>query len=155
AYGAAVQQLPGFAVGIYGPTADNACIEEIETLLARPVDLPAVLGDQHRLALMYGDLRWANLDFEWHSTPPYSCSPPALRGQRSGTPNIAERCCSVKRATRVTALHEPDLAFQWPARLMIRSAIVRPSSDSRLDFGFLGPDWRNAGVVAALRDGQL
>jgi hypothetical protein len=73
AYGAGVQQLPGFAVCIYGPTADNARIEEIETLRARPVDLPGLLADQHRLALVYGDLRWADLYPEWHSTPPW-CS---------------------------------------------------------------------------------
>jgi hypothetical protein len=54
---------------IYGPTADNACIEEIETLLTRPVDLLALLGDQHRLAVMYGNLWWANLYLEWHDAP--------------------------------------------------------------------------------------
>src|SRR6266478_5076006 len=50
--GATVQQLPGFAVGRDGPTADNARIEEVEPLFARPVDLSVLLGDQHRLALV-------------------------------------------------------------------------------------------------------
>jgi hypothetical protein len=69
--GAAVQQLPGFAVGIDGPTANNARVEEVESLFAGPVDLPVLLGDQHRLALVDGDLRWAYLDLKRHEAPPY------------------------------------------------------------------------------------
>jgi hypothetical protein len=65
--GAAVQQLPGFAVGVNPPAADNAGIKEIEALVAGPIDLPVLLVDQHRLALVDGDLRWADLDFDRHS----------------------------------------------------------------------------------------
>jgi hypothetical protein len=65
--GAAIQQLPRFAVGIDPPTAYDACVEEVETLFARPVDLPVLLADQHRLALMDGDLRWTDLDLERHN----------------------------------------------------------------------------------------
>src|SRR6516162_11013299 len=43
--GAAVQQLPGFAVGIDRPTADNPRVEEVETPFARPFDLPVLLAD--------------------------------------------------------------------------------------------------------------
>ena len=65
--GAATQQLPGFAIGIDPPTADDARVEEVETLFARPADLPVLLADQHRLALVDGDLRWADLDLERHN----------------------------------------------------------------------------------------
>src|ERR1700730_852702 len=58
--GPAVQQFPGFAVGINGPAADNPCIEQIEALLA----------DQHRLALVDGDLRWADLDLDRYAVLP-------------------------------------------------------------------------------------
>src|SRR5215469_8882615 len=65
--GAAIQQFPGFAIGINGPAADNTRIEEIEALLARPIDLPILFGDQHRLALVDGDLRRADLDLDRHA----------------------------------------------------------------------------------------
>src|ERR1700730_6050189 len=64
--GAAVQQFPRFAVGIDRPAADKARIEEIQALFARPIDLPVLLADQHRLALMDGDLRWADLNLDRH-----------------------------------------------------------------------------------------
>src|SRR6266536_1387874 len=43
--GTAVEQLPGFAIGVDGPATDHARIEEIQTLFARPVDLPVQLAD--------------------------------------------------------------------------------------------------------------
>ena len=46
----AVEQIPRFAVGVDGPGADQAGIEEIETLVGRPADLSVRLGDQHGLA---------------------------------------------------------------------------------------------------------
>src|SRR6266478_1712562 len=64
--GTAVQQLPRFAVGIDRPVADNPRVEKVKALLARPVDLPVRLADEHRLTLMDGDLRWANVNLEYH-----------------------------------------------------------------------------------------
>src|SRR5215472_8910451 len=88
--GAAVQQFPGFAVGGDGPTADHPRIEEVETLFARPVDLPVLFTDQHRLALVDGDLRWADLNLDRHA---------ALRLSRCGM--FARReACSAKWAWR-------------------------------------------------------
>ena len=60
----------GSPLAYIGPAAENARIEEIETLVARPADLPSLLANQHRLALVYGDLWWANLYLEWHNAPP-------------------------------------------------------------------------------------
>src|SRR5499433_2113434 len=65
--GTAVQQLPVFAVGIDRPVADNPRVEKVKALLARPVDLPVRLADEHRLTLMDGDLGWANVNLECHS----------------------------------------------------------------------------------------
>ena len=48
--GAAVQQVPGLAVGVDRPAADHARVEEVQALVARPVDLAVRFGDQHRLA---------------------------------------------------------------------------------------------------------
>src|SRR6266404_2492998 len=52
------------------PAADNPRIEEIKALFARPIDLPVLLADQHRLALVDGDLRWADLDLDRHAVLP-------------------------------------------------------------------------------------
>ena len=87
--GAAIQQFPGFAVGIDGPAADDAGIEEIETLFARPVDLPVLLADQHRLTLVDGDLRWADLDLERHEVLPlWSARRAARRRGRVPAPRV-------------------------------------------------------------------
>src|SRR6266536_3797682 len=43
--GTAIEQLPWFAIGVDGPATDHARIEEIQTLFARPVDLPVQLAD--------------------------------------------------------------------------------------------------------------
>ena len=63
---AAVQENPWLAIRINGPTADHPRIIEIETLLARPVDLAVGLADQHRLTVVDRDLVRTNLNFEWH-----------------------------------------------------------------------------------------
>ena len=63
---AAVQQLPRFAVGVNRPTADDPRVEEVQTLLARPSDLPVRLADEHRLTLVDGNLRWTNVNLERH-----------------------------------------------------------------------------------------
>ena len=62
--GAAVQQIPAFAVGIDRPGADDPGVAEIQPALAGPVHLPIRLGHQHRLPLMNGDLRRADLNLE-------------------------------------------------------------------------------------------
>jgi hypothetical protein len=64
--GTAVQQLPQLAVGVNRPVADNPRVEKVQALLARPVDLPVMLADEHRLALVDGNLWWANLNLECH-----------------------------------------------------------------------------------------
>src|SRR5262249_42774623 len=45
---------------------DDSRIEKVETLIARPVDLPVRFSDEHRLALVDGNLRGANLNLERH-----------------------------------------------------------------------------------------
>src|SRR5262249_18341616 len=39
---------------------------KIETFFTRPGDLPVLLGDEHRLPLMDGDLGWTDLNLERH-----------------------------------------------------------------------------------------
>jgi hypothetical protein len=52
----AIQQLPGLTIGIDGPAAG--------------ANLSGVwLGDQNSLAVMDGDLRWTDLNLEWHGVP--------------------------------------------------------------------------------------
>src|SRR5262249_49169078 len=64
--GAAVQQIPGYAVGIDRPVAENTGIEEEEPAIARPADLGIELGHQHRLAMVNGNLRRPHLNLERH-----------------------------------------------------------------------------------------
>ena len=49
--GPAVQKLPRFSIGIDGPTADNARIEEIKASFTWPIDLSVGVADQDGLAL--------------------------------------------------------------------------------------------------------
>src|SRR5262249_10957125 len=63
---ATVQKNPGLAIRVDGPTADDARIIEIETLLARPVDLTVRLADQHGLTVVDRDLVRTDLNLEWH-----------------------------------------------------------------------------------------
>ena len=64
--GAAVQQVPGLAIGIDRPGADEAGVAEIEAALAGGIDLAVRVADQDRLGLVDGDLGGAYLDFERH-----------------------------------------------------------------------------------------
>jgi hypothetical protein len=64
--GAAIDWLPRLAIGIDGPTAEDARIAEIEAFFAGPFDLAVGLADQHRLALVDGDLLWTDLHLERH-----------------------------------------------------------------------------------------
>lgn len=69
--GAAAEQHPGLAIGIDGPTADNARIAKKQAFLARPFNLAVQLADQDCLTLVYGDLRGADLHFERHDALHY------------------------------------------------------------------------------------
>ena len=64
--GAAVEQIPRFAVGIDRPTADDTCIEAIQAFLARPVDLAVELADENDVPLVNRELWGPHLDFERH-----------------------------------------------------------------------------------------
>ena len=64
--GAAVQQVPRLAVGVHAPAADHPRVEEIQAVVAGPVDLAVRFRDQHRLSLVDGDLRRTDLDLERH-----------------------------------------------------------------------------------------
>ena len=71
--GAAIQQVPRLAIGIDRPGADHPGVTKIQPAVAGPVHLPVGLGQQHRLPLMDGDLRRADLNLERHPhTPLYS-----------------------------------------------------------------------------------
>src|SRR6185437_8397605 len=68
--GAAIEEVPGLTIGVDGPAADDPCVEEIESLFSRPVDLCVGLGDQHRLSLVDRDLMRTDLNLEWHRVLP-------------------------------------------------------------------------------------
>src|SRR5262249_25461504 len=70
--GAAVQELPRFAIGVNCPVADNSRVEKVEALLARPADLPVWLADEHRLTLVDGDLWRADMNFKRHDASSYA-----------------------------------------------------------------------------------
>src|SRR5690554_555809 len=65
--GATGQEVPWLAVGIDPPAAEDTCVVEIEAAITGPIDLSIKPGDQHRLAVVNGDLWRTDLDFEWHS----------------------------------------------------------------------------------------
>ena len=85
--GAAVQQVPRLAVGIDRPGADHPGVAEIQPAFAGPVHLPVGLGHQHRLPLMDGDLRGADLNLERHVELSFRCP--------SATPAPLSRGCLV------------------------------------------------------------
>jgi hypothetical protein len=74
---AATGQLLVVPVVADSPAADDPGIEEIEALFARPVDLAVFLGEQNRLALMDGDLRRTDLNFDRHEALPFWPRPAA------------------------------------------------------------------------------
>src|SRR5262249_20667593 len=76
----AIEEVPGLAIGIDGPTADDACIKEIKALLAWPIDLPIWLTDQHCLSLMDRDLMGTDLNLERHVELPWLRSRRVLSG---------------------------------------------------------------------------
>jgi hypothetical protein len=63
---AAVQENPRLAIGVNSPTADHPRIIEIETLLARPIDLTVRIADQQRLTVVDRCLVRTDLNLEWH-----------------------------------------------------------------------------------------
>jgi hypothetical protein len=46
--------------------ADDPRVAKVQTLLARPIDLPIWLADQHRLSLVDGNLWRADVNLERH-----------------------------------------------------------------------------------------
>jgi len=67
--GAAVQEVPGHAVGINCPATEDARVEEEQSALAWPVDPGVELGHQHGLTMVNGNLRRTNVYFERHGAP--------------------------------------------------------------------------------------
>src|SRR5262249_18323339 len=144
--GTAVQQLPRLAVGIDRPVADNPGVEKVKALLARPVDLPVRLADEHRLTLMDGDLRWANVNLECHGVRPHGCTRGA--GAAELTWRVGHRSGEHRKLRRVLAriLEERTILFvsrtdrpprrgvvdicagirgEKPLRALVESAIAR------------------------------
>jgi hypothetical protein len=72
--GAAIECLPRLAIRVDRPTAEDTRITEIKALFAGPFDLAVRLGNQHRLALVYGDLLRTDLYLERHGGPPWDSS---------------------------------------------------------------------------------
>jgi hypothetical protein len=58
--------LPGLAVSVDRPVADDPRVEEVQALLARPRNRPIRVSDEHRLTLVDSNLRWTNLNLERH-----------------------------------------------------------------------------------------
>src|SRR5215471_4817130 len=69
--GTAIEQVPRLTVGVDCPSTDQSRIAEVQPALAGPTYLSVGLGDEHRLALMDGDLRRADLNFERHRRRPF------------------------------------------------------------------------------------
>src|SRR5262245_20533379 len=87
--GAAVQEVPGDAVGINCPAAEDASVEEEEAAVARPGDLGIELGHQHGLAMVNGDLRRTDLYFERHCS--LSCASSRMRARNRSSPSRTPR----------------------------------------------------------------
>ena len=100
---AAIQQVPRLAVGIDRPGADHPGVTKIQPTVAGPVHLPVGLRQQHRLCLMDGDLRRADLNLERHPRVPFD-------GDRTRTP-CASRAANINR----------------PAGYQLEAASARPS----------------------------
>ena len=83
--GAAVQQVPLFAIRIDRPGADHPGVAEIKPACAGPDHLPVGVGHQHRLTLMDGDLRRADLNLERHVELHFRPSVGATRRLRSSS----------------------------------------------------------------------
>jgi hypothetical protein len=67
---AAVQQVPGLAVGEQAPATDQTGVEEVEALVAGPGDLAIGFGHQDCLSLVDRDLRRPDLYSERHDRLP-------------------------------------------------------------------------------------
>src|ERR1700730_13835300 len=80
--GPAVQKLPRFSIGVDGPTADNARIEEIKAPFTWPIDLSVGVADQDGLALVDGDLRRTDLNHKWHGDALPLRGPVGARAER-------------------------------------------------------------------------
>src|SRR5262245_21130976 len=109
--GAAVQEVPGDAIGINCPAAEDASVEEEEAAVARPGDLGIELGHQHRLALVNGDLRRTDLYFERHGA--LACASSRLGARNRPCcmeyPRVSPRPAMALMA--VPGIHERRLCF--------------------------------------------
>src|SRR5215475_5096254 len=92
--GTPIEEGPRFAVSVDGPTADDPCVKEVESLLARPVDLPVRFRDQHCLALVDRDLVRTDLNLERHDLFPWlwSLRPLPILPRASAHRARANRC---------------------------------------------------------------
>jgi hypothetical protein len=101
--GAAVQEVPRFAIGVDRPSIDHSGVAEVKPADAGRAYLPVRRGHQHRLALMDRGLCRADLNLERHTrssrrfTPPARC--PSPRSTTSGPPRIG-RTMSVPSTAR-------------------------------------------------------
>ena len=134
-----VQQVPGHAVGINIPTADHPCVEKVQPLVTGPFDLTIGIGNQYGLALVDGDLRWADLHFERHF------SGPLLPGKQFNTPwpDVSRRTAADSHA-RMTTLP--------PRRPKPVLSAFRPSFQ-RANLPF-GAAWDNAATKGAAAKGR-
>src|SRR6516225_9576830 len=121
--GTAIEQIPTLTVGIDRPRTDQSGIAEVQPALAGPSYLPVGLGDEHSLALMDGDLRRADLNFERHGRPPFSCS--KVRDlQRKGAHDRHPRAVArltVPRRNPAASVHDVfTLAVRIGTRMLLR-----------------------------------
>ena len=68
--GAAVDELPGLAVGVEGVGTDDAGVEEIEALIGGPCHLAVQIGEEDGVALVDRELRRADFDLDRHQPTP-------------------------------------------------------------------------------------
>jgi hypothetical protein len=90
--GAAVQQVPRFAVGRDCHGGDHAGVEELQALVRRPIHLDVRIGDQHDLRVVDGDPRRSAFGLERHP----AVAPRSWRGHGA---NLYSR---VRRALRLS-----------------------------------------------------
>src|SRR5262249_11810917 len=119
--GAAIQQIPRRAVGIDCPGTDHTGVTEIQPTVAGPVHLPVRLRHQHRLSLMDGDLRGANLNLERHfihrRTAMWSF---ALRGPPQAGGLLRNRC-ALSRPIPAVSVSATSCAAWTHARTSVSS----------------------------------
>ena len=66
---ATIEQIPWLPIRVHGPTADYPGVVKVQTLMARPLNLPVRLAEQHGVTLMNRKLCWTNSDLNRHVHP--------------------------------------------------------------------------------------